>query len=68
MLFGLAIVGTAGAIFAADAGEALEEHLVAAEGPAVRAGLHDHVEAGDLARTLSIVMLVLLAAWKSVIR
>ncbi len=44
--------GTLGAMLAAGSGEALEEGV---EGSADRAQLHAHVEAGESARTLSIV-------------
>jgi len=53
-------VGTLGAILAAGSGEALEEGV---EDTANRSQLHAHVEAGEAARTMSIVFfLVALAA------
>lgn len=53
-------VGTLGAILAAGSGEALEEGV---EDTANRSQLHAHIEAGEAARTMSIVFfLVVLAA------
>jgi uncharacterized membrane protein len=52
----LSFVGMLGAIFAAGAGESLEEQIVAKEGRQGLANLADHAEAGDIARNLSIVL------------
>ncbi len=52
-------VGTLGAILAAGSGEALEEGV---EDTANRSQLHAHVEAGDAARTMSIVFFVVALA------
>jgi len=52
-------LGALGAILAAGSGEALEESV---EGTASRALIHDHAEAGELARTVSIVLFLLVAA------
>jgi hypothetical protein len=56
---GVAGVGMLGAILAAGSGESLEE---AVEGTASRSMLHDHAEAGEAARTVSIVFFVVLLA------
>jgi len=56
-------IGTFGAILAASSGESLESQMRAQDGvDAVRA-VHEHAEAGDLARTLAIVFFVVLAAY-----
>ncbi|NCY08878.1 MAG: hypothetical protein EBX38_00620 [Actinobacteria bacterium] len=52
-------VGTLGAILAAGSGEALEEGV---EDTANRSQLHAHVEAGEAARTMSIVFFVVALA------
>jgi hypothetical protein len=57
------VIGTLGAIIATSSGEGLEEAIGAREGrDAVRA-VHDHAQAGELARTFAIVFLVALAAY-----
>ncbi|MEN9805239.1 MAG: hypothetical protein RIS41_2086 [Actinomycetota bacterium] len=57
--FVVAVLGTVGAVLAAGSGEELEE---AVEGRAVRALVHDHAEAGELARTASLLFFVVLVA------
>jgi hypothetical protein len=57
-LAGLAIITAIAAILAAESGEWLASHLV--DGPP--AGLHDHEEAAELYRNLSIAFAVLLVA------
>ncbi len=52
-------LGTIGAVLAAGSGEELEE---AVEGRAVRALVRDHAEAGELARTASLLFFVVLVA------
>ena len=52
-------VGMLGAILAAGSGESLEE---AVEGTASRSLLHDHAEAGEVARTVSVVFFAVLFA------
>lgn len=56
-------VGTVGAILAADAGESLEEQIVAKEGGAAASGWEDHAAAGDTARLFAIIFIVVLAAF-----
>ena len=56
---GVAGVGMLGAILAAGSGESLEE---AVEGTASRSLLHDHAEAGEVARTVSVVFFAVLFA------
>lgn len=48
----VALAGAVGAVLAAGSGEALEESVAAS-----RALVHDHAEAGDLARALALVLL-----------
>jgi uncharacterized membrane protein len=56
-------VGTIGAILAASSGEGLEKQMRAKEGAEALREIHDHVEAGDLARALAIVFFVVLALY-----
>ena len=56
-------IGTLGAILAASTGESLESEVRRTEGAAAIREIHDHAEAGDLARTVAIVFFVVLAAW-----
>jgi uncharacterized membrane protein len=62
-VLGVAVIGTIGAIFAAASGEALEEDIREREGREALRAVHSHVEAGNLARTLAIVFLVLLIVY-----
>lgn len=56
-------IGTFGAILATASGEDLEHTIGRVEGrDAVRA-IHEHAEAGEIARTLAIMFFVALAAW-----
>ncbi len=57
------LVGTLGAILAADAGESLEERIVSTKGYAASQGWHDHAEAGDTAQVFAIIFFVVLAAY-----
>jgi len=57
------LAGTVGAILAADAGESLEERIIAKEGFAAAGGWEDHAEAGDTARLFAILFFVVLAAF-----
>lgn len=59
----IAAVGTLGAIISAGSGEELEEAVEGSASSAARHAIHEHAEAGELARTLSIVFLVALAVW-----
>jgi len=59
-------IGTLGAILAASSGESLEAQLRANEGANAVRQVHDHAQAGDLARTLAIVFFVALAAYVTV--
>jgi hypothetical protein len=59
----LGFVGAVGAILAADAGESLEERIVAKEGIAAASGWEDHVEAGETARLFGIIFFLVLAAF-----
>lgn len=63
VVLGIGVIGTVGAILAAQSGEGLEEQLRAKEGTAAVQAIHDHTEAGDLARTVAIVFLAALAAY-----
>jgi uncharacterized membrane protein len=56
-------IGTVGAILAASSGESLESQIRAREGAEGVRELHDHVEAGDMARNLAIVFFVVLALY-----
>lgn len=56
-------VGTLGAILAASSGEGLEGLIRTTRGPEAIRAIHDHVEAGDLARNLAILFFVALAAY-----
>lgn len=56
-------IGTVGAILAASSGESLESQMRAKDGAEAIRGIHDHAEAGDLARTLAIVFFVALAVY-----
>ena len=56
-------IGTLGAILAASSGESLERQMRAKEGAEAVREIHDHAEAGDLARTLAIVFFVVLALY-----
>jgi len=62
-VLGVGVAGTIGAIFAADAGEALEERIVSKEGAAAASGWEDHAQAGDTAQVFAIIFLVVLAAY-----
>jgi uncharacterized membrane protein len=54
LLLATSFVGLAGAVLAADAGEALQE---------TREVSHDHAQWGEVARNLSLLLFVVLAAW-----
>jgi hypothetical protein len=56
-------IGTVGAIIATSTGEELEHRIGEVEGREAVRGIHEHAEAGDLARTLAIVFFVALAAY-----
>lgn len=56
-------IGTLGAILAAATGESLESDVRRTQGAAARRAIHDHAEAGDVARTVAIFFFVALAAW-----
>jgi uncharacterized membrane protein len=56
-------IGTVGAIIATSTGEGLERLMREQDGADAVRAVHEHVEAGDLARTLAIVFFVALAAW-----
>jgi len=56
-------IGTLGAILAAATGESLESDVRRTEGAAALRGIHDHAQAGDVARTVAIFFFVSLAAW-----
>ncbi|MFN8020221.1 MAG: DUF2231 domain-containing protein [Acidimicrobiales bacterium] len=60
-LLGIVGLGTLGAILAGASGEDLEGDIRRAEG--ISPTLHDHTEAGDLARLVSIVFLVVVLVW-----
>lgn len=62
-VLGIGAIGTLGAILAANSGESLEGQIRAKEGFEAVRELHDHTQAGDLARTLAILFLVALAAY-----
>ena len=56
-------IGTLGAILAASSGESLEGQMRAKEGAEAMREIHDHVEAGDMARNLAILFFVVLAGY-----
>ncbi|MCB0993488.1 MAG: hypothetical protein KDB21_00255 [Acidimicrobiales bacterium] len=56
-------IGTLGAILAAASGESLESQIRTREGADAAREIHEHAQAGDLARTLAIVFFVALAAY-----
>lgn len=56
-------IGTLGAILAASSGESLESQMRAKEGAEAVREIHEHAEAGELARTLAILFLVVLAVY-----
>src|SRR4051794_38728701 len=51
-------IGTLGAILAAATGESLESDVRRTEGGAALRSIHEHAEAGDLARTVAILFFV----------
>lgn len=57
------LIGTIGAIMAADAGESLEERIEATKGYAASVGWQDHAEAGDTAQVFAIIFFVVLALY-----
>ena len=57
----IGFAGTLGAIFAADAGESLDEQITAKEGAAAAAGWENHSQAGDTARLFAVIFFVVLA-------
>ena len=59
----LAVAGTLGAILSAASGEELEDLIGAKEGPGFAQEIHEHAEAGELARNLAILFLVALAVY-----
>jgi len=61
VVLAIGFVGTLGAILAAQAGESLEERIIAKEGVAVAGGWEDHAEAGETARLFAIIFFVVLA-------
>src|SRR5580765_5601026 len=56
-------IGTLGAILAAATGESLVSDVRRTQGAAAMRRIHDHAEAGDVARTVAIFFFVALAAW-----
>lgn len=60
-LLGLVGVGAIGAILAASSGEELEGSLRRTEG--VSASLEEHAEAGEMARNVGILFLIVVLAW-----
>jgi uncharacterized membrane protein len=56
-------VGTVGAIIAGSTGEALQKRIGIKEGAEAARAVHDHAEAGDLAKAMAIVFFVALAAY-----
>jgi hypothetical protein len=56
-------IGTLGAILAAATGESLESDVRRTQGAAALRGIHDHAEAGDVARGVAIFFFCALAAW-----
>jgi protein-S-isoprenylcysteine O-methyltransferase Ste14 len=59
----ITVIGTLGAIAAASSGEELEHEIREREGREAVRGLHDHVEAGEMARNLAILFLILLVVY-----
>ena len=56
-------VGMLGSILAASSGEELEHQIGEAEGREAVRAIQEHADAGELARTASIVFFVILAGW-----
>ena len=56
-------VGTLGAIYAASSGETLEGLIRASDGNDAARGIHEHAQAGDQARNLAILFLIVLAVY-----
>ena len=59
-------IGTLGAILAAATGESLESDVRRTEGASALRSIHEHAEAGDVARTVAILFFVALAAWVTI--
>ncbi|CAN5402414.1 hypothetical protein BH10ACT2_BH10ACT2_17760 [soil metagenome] len=62
-VLGVSLVGTLGAILAADAGESFAERIEAKQGFAAAARWDDHIEAGDTAQVFAIIFLVAVAIY-----
>ncbi len=56
-------IGAFGAILATSTGEDLQHKIGQVEGREAVRAIHDHAEAGEMARTLALVFFVALAAW-----
>jgi hypothetical protein len=63
---GIGAAGVLGAILAASTGEGLEHDVSEGASQAARHLIHEHVEAGDMARTVSIVFGVILVLYAMV--
>jgi drug/metabolite transporter (DMT)-like permease len=59
----ITVIGTLGAIAAASSGEELEGEIRRTEGSEAVRGLHEHVEAGEMARNLAILFLIVLVVY-----
>ena len=63
LVVAVAGVGMLGAVLAASSGEELEHEVARSASDAARRAIHDHAEAGDVARTMSIVFFVVILAY-----
>jgi hypothetical protein len=59
----VAAIGTVGAILASGSGEGLQEDIRATRGVEAARAIHEHAEAGDLARGMAIIFFIALAAY-----
>ncbi len=60
IVLGMGAAGAIGAVLAAEAGEQLEHRIVAAEGRQAAASWQEHAEAGETARNVALVFLIVL--------
>ena len=60
VVLGLGAAGAIGAVLAAQAGEELEHRIIAVEGRQAAASWQEHAEAGETARNVALVFLIVL--------
>ena len=63
VVLALGFAGALGTVLAAEAGESLQERIVAKEGVEAARGWSDHAEAGETARLFGIIFFIVLAAF-----